>query len=111
MAIIFGVLASKLINAVYLSLKSNWKPSLYYNLKILYQMLSFTSWSILESVFIWMSGYIGIIIVGMRLEAFYLGLYQTSITLVGQILTIGVSAITPVLLSTLSTKIWELIAG
>jgi O-antigen/teichoic acid export membrane protein len=101
-AIIFGVLASKLINAVYLSLKSNWKPSLYYNLKILYQMLSFTSWSILESVFIWMSGYIGIIIVGMRLEAFYLGLYQTSITLVGQILTIGVSAITPVLFSTLS---------
>lgn len=101
-AIIFGTLASKLINAVYLTLKSSWKPKVFYDFKILVQMLSFTSWTILESVLIWLSSYIGILIVGLKLNAFYLGLYQTSMTLVVQILTIGVSAITPVLFSTLS---------
>ena len=65
-------------------------------------MLSFTSWTILESVLIWFSSYIGILIVGLKLNVFYLGLYQTSMTLVVQILTIAVSAITPVLFTTLS---------
>jgi len=101
-ALIVGTITLKFVNAIYLTLKSKWKPNLYYNFKILKQMFSFTSWTILETIFIWLSSYAGILIVGLKLEEFYLGLYQTSITLVIQIITIGVAAITPVLFSTLS---------
>ncbi|MDB4192164.1 lipopolysaccharide biosynthesis protein [Flavobacteriaceae bacterium] len=101
-ALIFGTLSLKLVNAIYLTYKSRWKPKLFYNFKIFKQMLSFTLWTIVESVFIWLSSYVGILIVGLKLNVFYLGLYQASMTLVVQIITIGVSAITPVLFSTLS---------
>jgi O-antigen/teichoic acid export membrane protein len=101
-ALIIGTISIKFVNAIYLTLKSKWKPTLYYNFKILRQMLSFTTWTIVESIFIWLSSYVGILIVGLTLKDFYLGMYQASMTLVVQIITIGVSAITPVMFSALS---------
>lgn len=101
-ALIIGAISVKIVNAIYLTIKSKWKPNFFYSFQILNQMISFTSWTILETVFIWLSSYAGILIVSIKLDEYYLGLYQTSITLVISIITIGVSAITPVLFSTLS---------
>jgi len=101
-ALIIGTIALKLVNAIYSTLRSEWKPKLHYSFKLLRQMLSFTFWTILESVSIWLSSYIGILIVGLKLNEYYLGLYQTSMTLVVQILSIVTMAVTPVLFSTLS---------
>ena len=65
-------------------------------------MLSFSSWTILESISIWLSSYLGIIIVLRNFDSYYLGLYQTSVTLVIQVLSIVSIAVTPVLFTTLS---------
>jgi O-antigen/teichoic acid export membrane protein len=92
----------KLVNAIYSTLRSEWKPKLLYSFKLLRQMLSFTFWTILESVSVWLSSYIGILILGLKLDEYYLGIYQTSMTLVVQILSLVTMAVTPVLFSTLS---------
>ena len=101
-ALIIGTITMKLVNAIYSTFKSTWKPRLRYSFKLLKEMLSFTFWTILESVSIWLSSYIGILLVGLKLNDYFLGLYQTSITLVVQILSIVTMAVTPVLFSTLS---------
>ncbi|MDG1720689.1 MAG: oligosaccharide flippase family protein, partial [Bacteroidia bacterium] len=101
-ALVAGTLTVKCVNAIYLTLKTNWRPRLYFRVNILREMFAFTSWTILESCFIWLSSYAGILLVGIRLDEFYLGLYATSITLVTQVLGVGISAVTPILFSTLS---------
>jgi O-antigen/teichoic acid export membrane protein len=101
-ALIIGTIVLKLVNAIYSTLRSEWKPKLLYSFKLLRQMLSFTFWTILESVSVWLSSYIGILILGLKLDEYYLGIYQTSMTLVVQILSLVTMAVTPVLFSTLS---------
>ena len=65
-------------------------------------MFSFTSWSLLEAVSIWLTSYIDIFIVGVYLNEYYVGLYKTSTTVVGQITGLITSATTPILFSSLS---------
>ena len=65
-------------------------------------MLSFTVWSIVESVTIWATNYIDIFIVGTYLSAYYIGIYKTSITTVNQFLAIITASTPPVLFSALS---------
>jgi O-antigen/teichoic acid export membrane protein len=101
-ALIIGNIALKLGNAIYFTYKSTWKPKLEYSVILFKQMFSFTSWTVLESILIWLSNFVSIIIVSLKLDDYHIGLFQTSITLVVQIITITVSAITPVLFSTLS---------
>jgi O-antigen/teichoic acid export membrane protein len=101
-ALIIGTISLKLLSALYLTHKSKWKPKLYFRFNLLKQMLSFTLWTLVEAISIWLSAYSGIFIVSRKLDAHYLGLYQTSITLVVQIVTIITVALTPVLFSTLS---------
>jgi O-antigen/teichoic acid export membrane protein len=101
-ALIIGTITLKLVNAIYSTFRSKWKPKLQYSFRLLKQMLSFTFWTLLESISIWLSSYVGILIVGLKLNDYYLGLYQTSMTLVVQILSIVSMSVTPVLFSTLS---------
>ena len=101
-ALIIGIIILKLVNAVYAVKNSRWKPKLEFSLIHLRQMLSFSSWTVLESISIWLSSYLGIIIVIRNFDSYYLGLYQTSVTLVIQVLSIVSIAVTPVLFTTLS---------
>lgn len=101
-ALILGSLTQQIANAVLLTVFSNWKPRLFYSFKALKEMLSFTLWSLFEAISIWLTGYIDIFIVGTTLSAYYLGLYTTSSTVVGQIIGMITAAITPVLFSSLS---------
>lgn len=101
-ALVIGTIASNLVNAVLLTIYSKWKPSLFYSLAKLKEMLSFTLWSMIEAVSIWMTNYIDVFIIGIYLNEYYLGLYKTSITVVGQIMGLITATTTPILFSSLS---------
>ncbi len=101
-ALIIGMIAQNFSNAVILTLKSPWKPNSFYDFSLLKEMFSFTAWSMLEAISIWLTGYMDIFIVGAVLDQYYLGIYRTSITTVGQIMGLVTAATTPVLFASLS---------
>lgn len=101
-SLIVGMIALNLSNAIILTVKSPWKPKLFYSFKLLKEMFSFTVWSMVEAVSIWLTSYVDIFIVGTMLNEHYLGVYRTSMTTVGQIMGLVTAATTPVLFSSLS---------
>ena len=101
-ALIVGLIALNLSNALILTIKSEWKPCWYFNFQYFREMFSFSMWSMIEAISIWMTSYIDIFIVGTMLNQYYLGVYRTSMTTVGQITSIITAATTPVLFSSLS---------
>ena len=101
-ALLIGNFASQLFNAVILTVKSKWKPTRYYSFSRLKEMFSFSAWTLLESISIWLTSYIGIFIVGSYLNEYYLGIYKTSMATVNSYMAIITGAITPVLFSALS---------
>ncbi len=101
-ALVIGTIAQNVVNALCLTIFSSWKPKCYYSFLKLKEMLSFSIWSMIESVSIWATNYIDIFLVGTALNQYYLGLYKTSSTTVGQITSIVTSITTPILFSALS---------
>lgn len=101
-ALIVGMICLNLSNAVFLSIFSSWKPNLHFSWTKLKAMFSFSMWSVLESVSIWLTNYADVFIVGTLLTQHYLGIYRTSISIVGQIMSIITASTTPVLYSSLS---------
>lgn len=101
-ALVIGTLVQNLANAVMLTWFSQWKPRLFFSVQKLKEMFSFTIWSLIEAVTIWLTSYVDVFIVGTMLSQHYLGLYKTSSTLVGQIMGLITSATTPILFSSLS---------
>lgn len=101
-SIIIGTIAGNLSNAVILTVKSKWKPGLFYKFSALKKMFSFSAWSLVEDVSIWLTSWIDVFIIGAVLNSYYLGLYKTSINIVNSMTDIFAAAITPVLFSTLS---------
>lgn len=101
-SLVIGTIVVNLLNAFLLTYYSKWKPRLYYSFSKLKEMLSFTVWSVIEAVSIWLTGYVDVFIVGTMLSQYYLGLYKTSSTLVGQIMGLITAVTTPVLFSALS---------
>lgn len=101
-ALVFGTIVQNIVNAFFLTYYSNWKPGFYFSFEKLREMISFTLWSLVEAVSIWLTGYFDIFVVGTMLSQHYLGLYKTSSTLVGHIMGLITAATTPVLFSSLS---------
>jgi len=101
-ALVIGTIVQNLANAFCLTLFSSWKPRLYYSFQKLKEMLSFTIWSMIEAISIWATTYVDIFMVGHALNPYYLGLYKTSSTTVGQIMGLITSITTPILFSALS---------
>lgn len=101
-ALVIGTIAVNLINAILLTVKSNWRPRRYYSLDRLKEMFSFCSWSVVDSVLVWATNYIDIFFIGMALSTYYLGVYKTSITTVGQFTTLITASILPVIMPSLS---------
>lgn len=101
-ALVFGTIIQQLANAVLLTVYSSWKPSLFYSFSKLKEMLSFTIWSLFESISIWLTNYVDVFIVGTMLSQYYLGLYKTSTVTVGHIMGMITAATTPILFSSLS---------
>lgn len=101
-ALIVGMIGLNLSNAIILTVKSRWKPKFEYNFKLFKEMFSFTVWSMLEAISIWLTSYIDLFIVGKMLNEYYLGIYRTSMTTVGQFIGIITAATGTVLFSSLS---------
>lgn len=101
-ALVIGTIATNCANAVLLTVYSKWKPRFFYSFAKLREMFSFSAWSVVEAVSIWLTGYVDVFIIGMYLNEHYLGLYKTSMTVVGQIMGLITAATTPILFSSLS---------
>ncbi|QUH25038.1 lipopolysaccharide biosynthesis protein [Serpentinicella alkaliphila] len=101
-SIICGTLIMHFISAIVLTIKSEWKPKLFYNFNILKNMFTFTIWSIVESISIWLTTWVDAFIIASVLNDYYLGIYKTSTTMVNSIMALITATIVPVLFSTLS---------
>ena len=101
-ALICGSLASSFVTAVITFIKVSWKPSFFYDFNMLKDMLSFSLWSVVESVLVWLINWGDMFIVGMFLSTHYLGIYKTSINMVNSIITVISATVSPVMLSALS---------
>ena len=101
-ALIIGTISGHVVRAFILTLKSDWKPRRFYSFKLLKEMLSFSCWSLAESISIWLTSYIGTFLVGMYLSAYYIGIYKTSMNTVNQITQLITTATSPILFSALS---------
>ena len=101
-ALVIGTLALNAVNAFVLTYYSSWKIRFFYSWRKLRKMFSFTMWSMIESVSIWLTGYVDVFIIGIHLSTYYLGIYKTSMITVGQITAFVTSATTPILFSALS---------
>lgn len=101
-ALVAGTLARDLLNAVILTSKSKWKPKFGYSVARLKEMLSFSMWTIIENVSIWLTSYAGIFVISAYYTDHYLGLYKTTMSTVNSFMTIITAATTPVLFSALS---------
>ena len=101
-ALIIGTICGNLSNAIILTFNSEWKPIRYYSFKILKDMLSFSLWSLVEAVSIWLTTWIGTFIVATELSSYYLGIYKTSMNTVNGIMAIITGATTPILFAALS---------
>lgn len=101
-ALVIGTIVTNLVNALLLTIKSNWRPRKYYSFARLKEMFSFCAWSIGDSVLIWATSYIDIFFIGRALDAYYLGIYRTSIATVGQFTSLITASILPVIMPALS---------
>lgn len=101
-ALVIGTIAVNLSNAIILTAKSKWRPSLYYSFKRLKQMFSFCSWTLVDTILVWATSYIDVFFIGMMLNEYYLGIYKTSIATVGQITSLITTALLPVVMPSLS---------
>lgn len=101
-SIIIGNIISHFINALVLTIKSKWKPRIYFEFNILKKMLSFSVWTLIESISIWLTTWVDTFIIGSFLSQYYLGLYKTATSMVNGLLAIITTSTVTVLFSTLS---------
>lgn len=101
-AIVIGTVVGNLVNALVLTKMSKWKPKFFFSFSLLKDMLSFSLWTLLESLSIWLTSWVGTFVLGSTLSAYYLGLYKTSTGMVNAAMGIVTSATTPILFSALS---------
>ena len=101
-ALVIGTLASNVANAILLSVKSIWKPRRFYSFSLLKEIFPFCGWSLLDSVLVWATCYADIFIISRALNVYYLGLYRTSVLMVGQIVSLITSIVLPVIMPSLS---------
>ena len=101
-ALLIGTLTSNIINAVGLTIRSQWKPRFYFNMRQFKEMFSFSMWTFLDIITMWLVSYTGTFIVGYYLNDYYLGLYKISITTVDSYMAIITGSTATVLFSALS---------
>ncbi len=101
-SLIIGSISGYLVQAINLTLRSPWRPRLFYSFSLLWEMFSFSMWTLFETFALWASSWVDIFIISNSLGEYYTGLYKTSQSTVTGILSIVTSAITSVLFSSLS---------
>lgn len=101
-SLIIGAITNQLMNAAVLTFKSKWKPRLFYDMEILRDMISFSIWSLIESISIWVTVWVDMFVIGSSFNQYYLGLYKMSTTMVNELMGLIIAATVPVLFAALS---------
>lgn len=101
-SLIIGTLFANLSDAFLLTIKSKWKPALYYNFNEFKEMFGFSFWTLLEKISIWLTLNVDTFILGQTLTKRNLGIYKTSLSTVNQIFNVISVIVIPVLFSALS---------
>lgn len=101
-ALVIGAIILQLINAIFLTIKSKWKPKPYYSFAQLKNMLSFSIWSLAEAVAYWFTIWFDVFIIGAAFTAYYAGIYKNSLNMVNSVMQIVKASIIPILFSSLS---------
>ena len=99
---IIGHLAKEIVFMTALTLRSTWKPKLYYSFEKLKEMLSFSMTMMADSFMIWFTSYAGTFIVSHYLDMYYLGIYKTGITTISTYMNLIYTITAPVFFSGLS---------
>nr|WP_319520911.1 lipopolysaccharide biosynthesis protein [uncultured Sphaerochaeta sp.] len=101
-ALIFGTLCTNIISAVLLTCKSTLKPRPYFNFSILKTMFSFSYWTLIESIVIWLTAWVDIFLINNFLSNYYIGLFKNSISLINALTGVIVATFTPIMFSALA---------
>jgi PST family polysaccharide transporter len=101
-ALVIGAICMQFSNAIVLTIKSKWKPRLFYNMTILKKMLRFSIWSLVEAISIWFTVWVDVFIISSSMNAYYLGLFKTSVTMVNALMSLITASVIPILFSALS---------
>lgn len=101
-ALIIGSICGAIANAIILTIKSKWKPSLFYSFSLLKDMFSFSMWTLLESIASWFTSWVDALIIANAFSQYYLGLYKNSLNMVNSLMAVVTASIIPILFSTLS---------
>ncbi len=101
-SLIVGTLSQQVITcfiqARYTAMPMSWL----FSWDALRKMLSFSLWTVVESITIWFSNWGGLFLVGVLLSSYYLGVYRGVMTVVGAAFSIITGSIMPVLFTALS---------
>lgn len=101
-ALIIGTIFMQLSNAILLTIKSKWKPRWFYDIRKLKEMLSFSIWSLIEAISIWLTTWVDTFVIGSILNEYFLGIYKTSTTMVNALMALITASTVPILFSALS---------
>lgn len=101
-AVIIGTLSGRIVSSFLLTIKSNWKPKLFFSFSVLKKMLSFSMIVLGETIVKWLVDYFDTFMIGTLLSQYYLGIYKNSFNMANSIMTMLTTSLLPVLLSGLS---------
>lgn len=97
-----GSVCAAAANAAVLTVRAGWKPRLVCEPFLLKKMLSFSRWLLLESLSVWLTVWIDVIIVSRVFSSADLGTYKISTGMVNSIFGLIGTSVLPVLFSALS---------
>lgn len=101
-AMVWGALAKEIVLVIILTVRSTWKPRLYYSFAKLKEMISFSVLIMADSFVIWCTGYAGTFIVSHSLDDYYTGIYKIGNTTISTYMNLVYMIVAPVLFSALS---------
>lgn len=101
-ALVWGMLAQQLFTCVIQGYYTDMPLPKKIDMICLRRMLSFSLWTLFESLTIWFSTYGGMFLVGTLLSSYYLGLYRGVLSLTGAAFGMITGAIVPVFFVALS---------
>lgn len=99
-SLVIGTLANEVFLVIWLTVLSDWKPSLFYDFHMLVDMLSYGVWILIESFATWLNTWLGTFIISRLLSEMYVGYYNTSVNMASSITGIVTAAILPVAFAT-----------
>lgn len=101
-ALVIGTLAGHAMTALVLLVRAPWRPRLFYRFSLLKAMFSFSAWTMLESLAIWLCSWFDLFLIGNAFSEYSLGLYKNAVASANGLLALVTASIPTVLFSGLS---------